>query len=221
MQRISVLTITTAGAALLALGACNAFGHRATHVEAAGDVGVAPVTPLNNRSIPVGATIGATLDQALGTKISKAGDRFTATVSNSLMAQDGSTVVPAGAKIEGHVSAIDDSDNATEPALIRLQFDRIRFNGYSYPFAADIVRSNPVESGVPSSGERTRQIVIGGAVGAALGGLISGGDLDKIVIGGAIGAAAGSIVSLGTEMNATLPAGSSLSVRANETTTLR
>jgi hypothetical protein len=205
---------------LLALSACSVFNHRTTEVESAGEVTVAPATPANNRSLPVGATLLATLDQALGTRISRAGDPFTATVSSALMAQDGSLVVPEGAKIAGHVTALDDSDNPTEPALIRLQFDRLRFAGYSYPFAADIVRSNPVLTG-QSNAQRTRQIVIGGAVGAALGGLLGKGDLDKLVIGGALGAAAGSIVSLGTDVDATLPAGSAMTVRATRETRLR
>jgi hypothetical protein len=176
---------------------------------------------LDNRTIPTGATLNATLDQSLGTKVSKAGDMFTATVSQTLYASNGSVVVPAGAKIEGRVTALDDSDNATEPALIRLTFDRIRFNGTSYPFAAAIVQSNPVQTSDQTKTEKTQKIVIGGAVGAALGGLLSGGDLDKIIIGGALGAAAGSIVSLGTEVNATLPAGSQMTLRATQTTTIR
>jgi hypothetical protein len=196
---------------------------RTTTVEAGGDVaaGSAVVTPSNNRTIPVGARLTASLDQTLGTKVSKAGDTFSATVSQTLYASDGSVVVPAGAKIEGRVTATDDSDNATEPALIRLAFDRIRFNGQSFPFAASIVQSSPVQTSEQTNTEKTKRIVIGGAVGAALGGLLSGGDLDKIVIGGAIGAAAGSIVSLGTEVNATLPAGSQMTVQATQTTTVR
>lgn len=219
MKRINLFALTMGGAALLASSACSL--HRTTHVEAAGDVEIAPVTPVNNRTIPRGATLHATLDQTLGTKMSKAGDTFTATISERLMAQDGSVVVPAGAKVEGRVTATDDSDNAAEPALIRLDFDRIRFNGYSYPFKATLVQSAPVQTGEPSKTETTRKIVIGGAVGAALGGLLSGGDLDKIVIGGALGAAAGSIVSLGTEVNATLPAGSTMTLRATEPSYLR
>lgn len=208
--------------AALTLGGCGLINRPSTTVESSGDVAgtTMPVTPRNNRTIPVGATVVATLDQSLGTRISKAGDRFTATVSNALYAQDGSMVIPAGAKIGGRVTALDDSDNATEPALIRLAFDNIAFQGSTYPFAADIVESHPVESGV-SNADRTKQIVIGGAVGAALGGLLGKGDLDKIVIGGALGAAAGSIVSLGTEVNATLPAGSAMTLRATQATTLR
>jgi hypothetical protein len=206
----------------LTLSGCGLVHRPATTVESAGDVSMsaASVTPVNNRTIPVGATVVATLDQALGTKLSKAGDSFSATVSNALYAQDGSLVIPAGARINGRVTALDNSSNATEPALIRLAFDGIRFNGRSYPFSADIVQAHPVESG-PSNADRTKQIVIGGAVGAALGALIGGKDLDKIVIGGALGAAAGSIISLGTEVNATLPAGSSMTLRATQATTLR
>jgi hypothetical protein len=143
-------------------------------------------------------------------------------VANTLYASDGSVVVPAGAKIDGRVTALDDSDNATEPALIRLAFDRLRFNGQSYPFTAAVVQSSPVQTTTSqSSADRTRQIVIGGAVGAALGALISGNDMKKIIIGGALGAAAGSVVSLGTEVNATLPAGSLMTVQSTQTVTLR
>ena len=210
----------TVAATLAVAAGCASATHRATTVESGGEVTTAIVTPANNRTIPVGAMISATLDQSLGTKISKTGDTFTATVAQTLYASDGSVVVPAGAKISGRVTGLDDSDNATEPALIRLDFDRVAFNGHSYPFTAAIVRSNPAQTSM-SGADRTKRIVIGGAVGAALGGLLSGGDVKKIVIGGAIGAAAGSLVSLGTEVNATLPAGSSMTLQATHTTDLR
>jgi hypothetical protein len=204
-----------------ALAGCSA-AQRSTTVESTGDVAAgAVVTPVNNRSIPAGARFTTTLDQSLGTKISKAGDFFSATVTSPLYASDGSVVIPSGAKVEGHVTAIDDSDNATEPALIRLAFDRIRMAGTSYPLSAAIVSSEPVKTNDATGTDKTKQIVIGGAVGAALGGLISGGDLKKIVIGGALGAAAGSIVSLGTEVNATLPMGSQMTVQATQTTMIR
>lgn len=223
MQFSRITAAAAAFGAMMVLAACGASTQRTTTVEAGGDVAAssAVVTPTNNRTIPAGARITATLDQSLGTKVNKAGDTFSATVSQTLYASDGSVVVPAGAKIEGRVTATDDSDNATEPALIRLAFDRIRFNGQSYPFSASIVQSSAVQTTNESTAARNKRIIIGGAVGAALGGLLSGGDLDKIVIGGAIGAAAGQIISLGTEVNATLPAGSEMTVQATQTTTIR
>jgi hypothetical protein len=213
------IALATAMAAL-ALSACSA--RRTTTVESGGDVvSVSDVTPANNRMIPVGMHITATLDQALGTKTNKAGDPFTATVSAAHRAQDGSIVIPAGAKIEGRVTATDDSDNATEPALIRLAIDRIRFDGRSHPLSAEIIQSSAVQTTEQSERDRTRQIVIGGAVGAAIGAILGDKDLKKILIGGAIGAAAGSIISLGTEVNATLPAGSQMTVRTTQSIQLR
>lgn len=217
MFRSTALALATAGA-LVSLAACGTMSRRTT-VESGGDVAVTSTTPVNNRAIPAGATLHASLDQALGTGTSKVGDTFSATVTSALMAQDGSRVVPAGAKIEGRVTLLDDSDNAAEPARIGLAFDRIRFDGRSYTFTGEVIQSNPVETGGQSSADRTRQVVIGGAVGAALGGLLGG--KDKVLIGGAVGAAAGSLISLGTEVNASLPAGSSMTVRATQTTVLR
>lgn len=213
--------IRMAAATVVAACTLTACAGRTTTVESGGEVAnVSETTPANNRTIPAGMTITATLDQALGTSISKAGDRFTATVTHAHIASDGSVVIPAGARIEGRVTATDDSDNAAEPALIRLAIDSIRFNGKSYPLSAAIVKSNVVQTGEGTS-DRNRNIIIGGAVGAALGAILGDRDLENIVIGGALGAAAGSIVSLGTEVNATLPAGSQMTLRATETTTLR
>jgi hypothetical protein len=211
-----------AAAAFAAGSVLSGCAGRTTTIDSGGEVASSTsVTPMDNRTIPAGMTITATLDQALGTSMSKAGDRFTATVTGAHRAQDGSVVIPAGAKIEGRVTATDDSDNATEPALIRLAIDRIRFDGRSYPLSAAIVQSEPVQTSETSSADRTRAVVIGGAVGAALGAIVGGRDLDKIIIGGTLGAAAGSIISLGTEVNATLPAGSRMTVRATQSTTIR
>src|ERR1043166_7814905 len=166
MRNTQTARTLAALAAAVFLAACASATRRATTVESGGEVSNASVIPANNRPIPVGAERTAPLDQTLGTKESKAGDPFSATVITALRAQDGSMVVPSGAKIEGRVTATDPSDNATKPALIRLAFDRIRFNGQSYPFSAAIIQSNPVQTGQPTAAERNKQIVIGGAVGA-------------------------------------------------------
>ena len=202
-------------ATILGATAAAACAGRTTTVESGGEVVPAPVTPANNRTIPTGMTITTTLDQALGTSISKAGDRFTATVSQTHYASDGSVVIPAGAKVEGHVTATDDSDNPAEPALIRLAIDRVRFNGTSYPLSAAIVESSAVQSSERGSVD-PKKVIIGGAVGAALGAILGDKDLDKIIIGGALGAAVGSVISMGTDVNATLPAGSQMTLRTTQ-----
>jgi hypothetical protein len=221
MQYNRVSTAAVALAAAWTLAGCAA-SRRSTTVESGGVVVPSTtVTPVDNRTLPVGVQLITTLDQALGTNISMPGQTFTATVSQTLYASDGSVVVPAGALIDGHVTALSGSSNATNPALIRLDFSAIRFNGRSYPFAAAIVQSDPQKTSSASNASQSKRVVIGGAVGAALGGLFSKGSLDKVIIGGAVGAALGSVVSLGTEVNATLPAGSYMTIQATQTTMLR
>src|SRR5215207_5946234 len=73
MRRNRVHGIAAALGAGIILSACASANQRTTTVESGGDVAstadVVPVTPTNNASIPVGATLTATLDQALGTKV--------------------------------------------------------------------------------------------------------------------------------------------------------
>ena len=217
MRSKGIFTVALAG---LALAGCSATSGRSTTVESGGGVATS-TAPYDNSALPAGTNIEARLDQTLGTDTNKEGDTFTATVVNAVYAQNGTVIVPAGAKIEGRITALDDSDNATEPSLIRLDFDRISMNGRSYPFDASIERSNVQETSNQSSSDRTRNVLIGAAAGAALGAVIGDGDLKNMVIGGALGAAAGSIVSLGTEVNATLPAGSTMTLRTTNSVMLR
>src|SRR6185503_13346334 len=136
LNRISRAAAAFGTACIIA--GCASASPRTTTVESGGDVTTrsAVVTPANNRTIPMGARLVTRLDQTLGTSTSKVGDVFTATVERTLYASDGSIVVPAGAQIEGRVTARDDSDHAGDPALLRLAFDRIRFNGQSFAFSA-------------------------------------------------------------------------------------
>ena len=102
--------------AALAATACS----RATTVESSGDVAAA--TPVNANSLPTGSVINVALDQQVGTKASKVGDTFSATVVDPVVASNGQTVVPAGTKVYGKVTGLQDSNNAGQKAAIRLDF---------------------------------------------------------------------------------------------------
>src|SRR5436190_14530847 len=82
---------------------------------AGGDIST-PVTPANARTLPAGSMMDLTLDQQLGTASSHTGDQFSATVTNAVIAQNGRTTVPAGARVWGHVSGVTPSNNSTETA---------------------------------------------------------------------------------------------------------
>ena len=177
--------------------------------------------PTTAASLPEGSTIHARLDDSIGTDRNKVGDRFTATVTQAVTAQNGATVVPVGAKVHGTVTGLEDSDRAGENAFIRLDFETLSINGRDYAFDADVV-ATAVETEGDSRNETLKKAGIGAAAGAVLGAVLSDGDLSKILGGAAIGAAAGSVISLGTgDVEAVLPAGSTMTLQATSTVALR
>jgi hypothetical protein len=73
---------------------------RQATVESTGDVAIS-ASPTDARSLPSGTTVDVRLDNEIGTKSSKVGDTFSATVENAVVASNGVTAVPAGSRIYG------------------------------------------------------------------------------------------------------------------------
>ncbi|HMA23055.1 MAG: hypothetical protein ACM37U_07295 [Gemmatimonas sp.] len=202
---------------LIAIAACA----QNARVESSGEV--APATPVNSNSVPSGTAMHVKLNESLGTMSSHEGDHFSATLSDPVMAQSGTTVVPAGAVVYGRVTGIHSPTLPTEQAVIRLAFDSLNFNGRSYPFDASISSVNVQNQATnPTTGTTVRGAVTGAAAGAVLGAIISGGDLGKIISGGLLGAAAGTVISLGMGgTQSAIPAGSSMTIRSTQTVQIR
>lgn len=199
-------------ASLATASACT----RPSTVSSGGDVSV-PTTPVNASTLPTGSTVTVTLDQQIGTKNSKVGDTFSATVVDPIVASNGQTVVPAGSKVYGKVTGLQDSNNAGQKAAIRLDFERINVNGIERPFEAKITATNLQTTGADTRNETLKKAGIGAAAGAVLGAVIGGGDVSKILGGAAIGAAAGTVISLGAgEVDAVLPAGSKMTLQTTQ-----
>jgi len=198
-------------AALAATGACA----RTATVESTGDV--APATPVNASTLPTGSVVTVALDQPVGTKTSKVGDTFSATVTDAVVTSNGQTVIPAGTKVYGKVTGLQDSDNVGQKAAIRLDFERINVNGVERPFEANITATNLQTQKEETRDETLKKAGIGAAAGAVLGAVIGGGDISKILGGAAIGAAAGTVISLGGgDVEAVLPAGSKMTLQTTQ-----
>jgi YmgG-like glycine-zipper protein len=207
------------GSLVVTLFAAAACAH--PQVQTANGEISTPVSPANARVIPTGTPLDLSLDEQLGTQTSHTGDRFSATVVNPLIAQNGRTAIPAGAKVWGHVTGVTPSKNATQAAALVLDFDSLTFNGRSYPFDANITDTNLQTKG-PSTSQTLKNAAIGAAAGAALGAILSGAERDKILVGAGLGAVAGTAISLGTQgENGVLPAGSRLTVHTTQTVALR
>lgn len=211
--------IVLACVAAIALAGCQ----RSVDVVSGGEV--APVTPVmsaNSGTLVAGSTMEVQLNQQLSTEANKVGDTFTASVVNNVMASNGEVVVPAGAVVHGRITALDDSDDPTDRALIQLQIDRLSFNNRSYDFRANITNVATVQQRNRSAGDVTRGAVTGAAAGAVLGAIISGRDLDDIIKAGAIGAAAGTVISLGVgDVEHVLPVGTRLTLQTAQSVALR
>ncbi|MFW6078735.1 MAG: hypothetical protein ACODAE_03895 [Gemmatimonadota bacterium] len=202
-MRKSLIVFTAV--AVAASGAC-----RTAEVETEPDVQPAP-RPATADAVPAGTLFRVELDQTIGTERNRVGDRFTATVAEPLIARNGEVVVPAGARIHGVITGLDESDRIGDQAAIRIDMERISFRGRSYPFSAGVVDTD-VELDEDTR-ELAERAAIGAAAGAALGAII-GGDLEDILIGGALGAGAGTVISLGLgRVDAELPRGTEMTLR--------
>jgi hypothetical protein len=214
MRRIIVLAF----GGLFSVAACAT----SPQVQAGGEV--APAIPTSNNFLPVGTSMNVRLNETLGSRSSREGDQFTATVVNPVIAQDGSVAIPAGAVLYGHITGLHNASLPTEQGVIRLNFDNLSFNGRSYPFSGSIasvnVQNQPTNV---TSSSTARSAATGAAAGAVLGAIVSGGELSKIITGGLLGAAAGTVISLGQGggTQAVIPAGSVMEVRATQGVSLR
>jgi hypothetical protein len=179
------------------------------------------VMPLNARMLPTGSDLYVQLDRRIGTRESRIGDPFSATVRHAVYAQNGARVVPAGAKVYGRVTGLDDSDYPGEDTQIRLDFNRLVFGGRTYPLEA-VVTMTELETSQERNGLSERVILVGTAIGAALGGLVTGGEVEGFLGGAAVGALAGTVFTfLRGDIEAALPAGSRMTLRTTRPIVLR
>ena len=130
--------------------------------------------------VPSGTTIAVKLGDAVGSKISQAGQSFTATVANPVQVS-GLTVIPAGSTASGTVVDAKPLGRFAGGASLSLKLTSVTVNGQ--PMTID---TNTLGETAKGKGKRTGAMVGGGAgLGALIGGLAGGGK------GAAIGAIAG------------------------------
>src|SRR5467141_4402646 len=130
-------------------------------------------TTLADRSDPVtlpeNTAIRVTLDQALSSDLSKAGDRFDARVSEPVVI-DGKTVIPQGAHAEGWVVDARQSGRLMGRARLQLALQTVDVNGQNY----DVRTTAHARTGRDHK-KRNLAWIGGGAGGGLLIGALAGG----------------------------------------------
>ena len=155
--------------------------------------------------VGAGTEIHAALDTPLSSKTSKPGDRFTATVSDPVQANNGAVVIPAGARVEGEVA--ESEDEKTLAALkdkpkLSLRFrDVVLPSGQTLPLTATLVSvhdnssKNPRKS-ITESRKESAAIGAPSATRRSLGGTIKGLAIGTLSGGGYVIATNGKDVHL-------------------------
>ena len=134
--------------------------------------------------VPEETVISVVLDEPVGSKISTAGQQFSASVREPVEV-DGRVAIPKGARATGTVKDAKPAGRFKGGAQLELTLTSIEINGTNH----EVHTTSPNETS-KGKGKRTAAMVGGGAGGGALiGGLAGGGK--GALIGGLIGAAAG------------------------------
>src|SRR5512140_2103697 len=166
--------------------------------------GVPPANAAVIDELGAGTEIHAALDTPLSSKTSKPGDRFTATVSDPVRANNGADVIPAGARVEGEVAESDDEKTLAalkDKPKLSLRFrDVVLPSGQTLPLTATLVSvhdtsgKNPKKAQVASA--RRDSNAIGAAAGRGFGGHIKGLAIGTLSGGGYVVATNGKDVHL-------------------------
>jgi len=130
--------------------------------------------------IPAGTELTVHLAQAVGSKISQAGQTFSASIAKPVEVE-GETAIPAGAAASGTVTDAKPLGRFAGGAVLALRLDSVNISGSDRPVQVAVQTFS-----AKGKGKRTAVLAGGGAgLGALVGGLAGGGK------GAAIGALAG------------------------------
>ena len=166
--------------------------------------------------VGAGTEIHAALDTPLSSKTSKPGDRFTATVSEPVRANNGAAVIPSGARIEGEVA--ESEDEKIQAALrgkgkLSLRFrDVVLPSGQTLPLTATLISVHDTSGKNSKKADAGTQIGIGAGTGSA-----TGRSFGSHIKGLAIGALSGGgyvVATNGKDVN--LPAQAGMLIRVDQ-----
>jgi len=163
--------------------------------------------------VPAGTTMTFAVDQTVSTDQNAVGDHFTATLRSDVTDSDGNDVIAQGTPSRWVVTR---SSTEGDQTLLAVQLDAIRVGGEWTPVEGTVTQADVDVDPSDTGGETAAKIGVGAAAGAIVGQIL-GKDTESTLAGAGVGAAVGTAVALTTRSgNATLPAGSTITVRLDQ-----
>jgi hypothetical protein len=162
-----------------------------------------------------GSEISLNSGQRVCTNTYAVGDRFTASVAESVHGSNGVSI-PAGATAVIEVTSAKRSDNANDDIQLELVVRSIAFNGKTYPVSSTVTYAQVDKVRDGSTSNDAKKVATGAVIGA-IAGQILGKRTKSTVIGAATGAAAGAVVAgVTAKYDGCVPSGGRISLTLSE-----
>ena len=171
-------------------------------------------------TIAAGTEISLSSNSRVCTNTHKVGQRFSATVSNSVTGSNGATI-PAGATATVEITELSRSENANDRIQMGFRVVSVTFGGRTYPIDATTTYANVDRVKNQPKSKDVQKVVGGAAVGAIIGQIL-GKDTKSTVIGAATGAAAGTAAAATTSnYEGCVPSGGRITITLDNATTVQ
>ncbi len=193
--RHTAVCAASLAAAAMAFSGCSRSAMRGSPEPVARDAASAPAatdainTARPEFTIPAGTHLHVRLDESLGTRHDRTGERFYATLAEPV-SENGRTILPAGTRFMGHLTESKPSGRLKGKAVLAVRLDGFNWRGQEFRISTSSIERE-------TRGRKRHDFAWiggGGGLGAVIGGIAGGGG--GALIGGAAGAGAGTAGAL-------------------------
>lgn len=165
-------------------------------------------------TIAAGSTVSLSSSTRVCTNTHKVGDRFTATVRNSVTGTNGA-VIPAGATATVEITSLRRSNNVNDPIVVGVAIRSVSFGGRTYAVSGTTTTAQVDRVRSSTTRDDVKKVATGAAIGA-IAGQILGRDTRGTVTGAAAGAAVGAGAAVATaNYEGCIPTGGNITVSLN------
>jgi hypothetical protein len=171
--------------------------------------------PLDEVVIGRHSVIGIRLESPVSSASARVEDRIAGRVTRDVIV-DGRVAIPSGSRVAGVVTTVEHGGRFRERARVGIRFSSVTVaDDMHIPIETETI----FREGDPPGGEATSKVGSGAVLGAIIGAVLGG--KRGAAIGAGAGAAGGTAVVMASDANpATIPAGTTLTVRLSAPATV-